>query len=84
MMQEFPVAWSHVTDLESETNSGDFAPHHGERPQSLVPHVDSETAHRLKLQILRAANQDARLAEVHQVPDKMTGRSQKAHRNLAC
>ncbi len=82
-MQEIPVAWSHLADLESDPDSRNFSPHHRDGPEDLVANVNSKTSDGLRLKVLRAANQNAGLAEVDQVAGEVNTRAQKANHDLA-
>ncbi len=82
-MQEIPVAWSHIADLESDPDSRNFSPHHRDGPKDLVANVNSKTSDGLQLKVLRAANQNAGLAEIDQVAGEVNTRAQKANQDLA-
>lgn len=70
-MQKIAVAWAHVTDFQSHTDPGNDSPHYRDGPEDFMTHVDSQAAHGVRLEILRAADQDARLAEIHKIAGKV-------------
>ncbi len=73
----------HVGEFEGYTYVRNQAPHHCDGPEGRGANVNPQTAHGSWFELLRAANQDARCAEIDQVSAKARTGPEKANCDFA-